>query len=413
MSYSRLIHEYLDMGLAKPQEDALFHALASDQSLRSDFNQQLNIMKIASNDMNSISPPIETTNAVFSNLGFTIPSNNNIPEAIVNEGRRKPGAALFASASGVGILNIFKDNLNTVASIVVAAVISTLLFMTFQDNLPNKIDSNSGVTLAKNYVNGPVITNTPLVSSIAINKIKTPNKPVAIARKVITPVINKASDLNNNIMKSESDENSIAISNIPQKTDEDKYNNLKINENGYAIVKVKRINNSSQEITPFFIPNYGNDGNTGFSLELRGANNSQNQTLVNDMLIGVNFEFYENLYAVGLIGNEHYLVRVANPLSAGEQVQYSNESMVSFMVGLRYAPKDLILDGILVPYVQANGGGISKGFAGGVETGLILNINNNYSLLMGYGKQFAKYNFEGNLYNTNKSGINFGMRYSF
>ncbi|MER3328545.1 MAG: hypothetical protein RIF34_03120, partial [Candidatus Kapaibacterium sp.] len=146
---------------------------------------------------------------------------------------------------------------------------------------------------------------------------------------------------------------------------------------------------------------------------LRGANNPNETALLNDMMIGVNFEFIDDFHAVGLIGNERYVVRVANPLSAGEQVQYSNESMISFMVGLRYAPDELILNGLIVPYVQASGGGISNGFAGGFESGLMLNLNSNYSFLVGYGKQYAKYNFEGNLYNTNKDGINFGLRYSF
>ena len=87
--------------------------------------------------------------------------------------------------------------------------------------------------------------------------------------------------------------------------------------------------------------------------------------------------------------------------------------MVSFMFGLRYAPDELILDGLLVPYIQATGGGVSNGFAGGFESGLMFNINNNYSFLVGYGQQYAKYNFEGNLYNADKAGINVGLRYTF
>lgn len=412
MSYNKLIHDYLDTGLAQPQEDALFHALASNQSLRGEFNQQLSIMKIAANDMNSISPPIETTNAVFSSLGFTIPSSNYTTEAIVNESRRKPGASLFASASGVGILNIFKDNFNTLASIGMAAIISTLLFMTFQDNLPNKVENNLGITLAKNYSNGPVISNLPMISSIEKSDKPVNHKTINTSRKVQSMNNSIEANIDRNSIKEEF-KNNIAVNEPSNKSYEDKYKNLEINKNSYAIVKVNRISNNSPSIGQFFIPTYQNDENSGFSLEMRGANNSAGNTLVNDMLIGVNFEFYDNWYAVGMIGNEHYLVRVANPLSAGEQVKYSNESMVSFMVGLRYAPNDLILDGILVPYVQANGGGISNGFAGGIESGLMFNINKNYSLLVGYGKQFAKYNFEGNLYNTSKSGLNFGMRYSF
>ena len=410
-----MIHEYLDTGLKQPQEDALFQALASDQALRGDFQQQLSIMKIASNDMNSISPPIETTNAVFSSLGFSIPSGG-APTSVVNETRRKPGAGIFASASGVGMLNIFKDNLATLGSIAVAAMISTFLFMTFDKGLPTADESVAGVTLAQNYYDDASHSNLPIVSSVDKTEERTTNNRNSSnyqsVRKASLPIAVSEETKENNTSELFAANNDLAT-NFEQKANKANKEILKINENGYAIVKVNRLSTSDASDLGFSIPNFVYEEKSGFALELRGANNPNETAMINDMMIGVNFEFIDDFHAVGLIGNERYVVRVANPLSAGEQVQYSNESMISFMVGLRYAPDELILNGLIVPYVQASGGGISNGFAGGFESGLMFNINNNYSFLVGYGKQYAKYNFEGNLYNTNKDGINFGMRYSF
>jgi hypothetical protein len=415
MSYNKLIHDYLDTGLAQPQEDALFNALAADQNLRANFGQQLSIMKIAANDMNSISPPIEATNAVFSSLGFTVPSNN-AAGVVAEEGRRKPGASLFASASGIGLFSIFKDNLNTLASIGIAAILSTLLFMLFQENLPINTHQDSGITLAQNYHNVPSMGGTPPVVSsferterntqqqmVEKTNTNTNSSFVPIARETATKV---ADDRNN-------DNQDIATNSTTDNNVEDKYSNLKINENGYTIVRVQRFDTESEDVNQLQLQPYKFTEPTGFSLELRGANNYSRGTSVNDMQIGVNFEFIDNLYAIGMIGNEHYVVRVANPLSAGESVKYSEEAMVSFMFGLRYAPDELLLDGLLVPYVQANASGISNGFAGGFESGLMMNINQHYSLLVGYGKQFARYNFESKFYNTDKSGVNLGIRYSF
>ncbi|MFA7326677.1 MAG: hypothetical protein WC121_08440 [Candidatus Kapaibacterium sp.] len=414
MSYNQMIHEYLDTGLKQPQEDALFQALASDQVLRGDFQQQLSIMKIAANDMNSISPPIEATNAVFSSLGFTIPSGGAPTSTVVNETRRKPGAAIFASASGVGVLNIFKDNFSTLGSIAVAAMISTFLFMTFDKELPTAEVSAIGVTLAQNYYDDASHSTLPIVSSIDKTVEKTTNssrnssnyQPVRSSSIPIAASNEKGKENSTEVFAANND----LATNIEQKTIKEIN---KINEHGYTIVKVNRLNTSDASALGFPEPNFVYEEKSGFALELRGANNPNETALLNDMMIGVNFEFIDDFHAIGLIGNERYVVRVANPLSAGEQVQYSNESMISFMVGLRYAPDELILDGMIVPYIQASGGGISNGFAGGFESGLILNLNSNYSFLVGYGKQFAKYNFEGNLYNTNKDGINVGLRYSF
>lgn len=413
MSYNQLIHEYLDTGLKQPQEDALFTALAADQSLRGDFQQQLSIMKIASNDMTNISPPIESTNAVFSSLGFTIPSTGS-PAPIINESKRRPGAAIFTSASGVGMLNIFKDNLSTLASIAMAAVISTFLFMAFNNELPTGTNEGNGITLAQNYYDDASHSNIPIVSSIEKDDESTTNRSsrnnqVAAFRNS-TPLIadNDNQGRNTEIIEQNVNQD-IAVNN---EVNERQPINT-INQGGYAIVKVNRLNTSSENSPILNMPKFEYTEKSGFALELRGANNPEQNALLNDMLIGVNFEFVDDLHAIGLIGNEHYVVRTANPLSAGEQVQYSNESMISFMFGLRYAPDELILDGLLVPYVQATGGGISNGFAGGFESGLMFNVNNNYSLLIGYGQQYAKYNFEGNLYNANKSGINVGLRYTF
>ncbi len=416
MSYNQMIHEYLDSGLKQPQEDALFQALASDQALRGDFHQQLSIMKIATNDMSNISPPIEATNAVFSSLGFSIPSGG-APASGVSESRRKPGAGIFASASGVGMLNIFKDNLSTLGSIAVAAMISTFLFMTFDNGIQTTDTNRVGVTLAQNYYDDASHSNLPIVSSVDKTEEKATNnnrnssnyKPV---RNASLPIAVSGETTKENSSEIFAANNDIAT-NFEQKINNPSKEIHKINENGYAIVKVNRLSTSNASDLGFQMPNFVYEEKSGFALELRGANNPNETALLNDMMIGVNFEFIDNFHAVGLIGNERYVVRVANPLSAGEQVQYSNESMISFMVGLRYAPDELILNGLLVPYVQASGGGISNGFAGGFESGLILNLNSNYSFLVGYGKQFAKYNFEGNLYNTNKDGINVGLRYSF
>ncbi len=78
MSYSRLIHEYLDTGLDEANEQTLFAELARDASLRMEFNKQVQLQMIAQNDMNSITPPVEVTSRIFGNLGFSIPAEEPV-----------------------------------------------------------------------------------------------------------------------------------------------------------------------------------------------------------------------------------------------------------------------------------------------------------------------------------------------
>ncbi|MER3329310.1 MAG: hypothetical protein RIF34_07010, partial [Candidatus Kapaibacterium sp.] len=258
MSYNQMIHEYLDTGLKQPQEDALFQALASDQALRVDFQQQLSIMKIASNDMNSISPPIETTSAVFSSLGFSIPSGA-ATTSVVNETRRRPGAGIFASASGVGILNIFKDNLSTLGSIALAALISTFLFMTFDKGLPTADESSFGVTLAQNYNDDASHSNIPIVNSVE----KTNEKSIANRNSSnYKPVRNTSIPMA--VSEDKQEENSIELfntnndiaTNLEQTPNNSNKEIHKINQNGYARVKVNRLSTSDASNLGFSIPNF-------------------------------------------------------------------------------------------------------------------------------------------------------------
>lgn len=426
MTYDQMIHEYLDTGLNGANEDALFQALASDQSLRGEFEQQLSMMKIASNDMNNISPPIESTNAVFSSLGFSIPSGTTEPP--VSEGNRKPGASIFASASGVSILSVFSDNLSTLASVAIAATISTLLFMNFDMKLGNSSTQSAGVTLAQNYYDDASHSSIPIVTSNESESKTTNNQDITQRYNNnnninIAGVYSNQSDdrnANTSLIKDDNSNEFITTNKETFETSEasnlallQNNNNHDVSSNGYARVKVSMINHENQPVTQLNIEKTKYIEETGFALELRGSNNPEQNELVNDMMIGVNFEIVNDLHAIGLIGREQYVVRTSNPLTPNEKVTYNNESMTSFNLGLRYAPDELILDGIVTPYIQVTGGGLSNGFAMGLESGIMLNLNSTYSLMIGYGANYAKYNFESKLYNTNKNGINFGMRYTF
>ncbi len=426
MTYDQMIHEYLDTGLNGANEDALFQALASDQSLRGEFEQQLSMMKIASNDMNNISPPIESTNAVFSSLGFSIPSGSTEPP--VSEGNRKPGATIFASASGVSIMSVFSDNLSTLASVAIAATISTLLFMNFDMKLGNSDAQSAGVTLAQNYYDDASHSDIPIVASKETETNNTNNQEYTqrnSSNNIAGVYSSETDDRNSNNPLISDNSNDEFVSSVKKSSEfieaSESSNIASLNENnihdvssnGYARVKVTMVNHESQPVTQLNIERINYIEETGFALELRGSNNPDQNELLNDMMIGVNFEIVDDLHAIGLIGREQYVVRTANPLTATESVTYSNESMTSFNLGLRYAPDELILDGVVTPYVQVTGGGLSDGFAMGLESGLMLNLNSTYSLMIGYGANYAKYNFESKLYNTSKNGINFGMRYTF
>ena len=75
MDYSRLIHEYLDEQLSPILEDKLFAEMAINQDVRAEFGSQLRLNKFTQLDMEAIEIPSDSTEAVFAELGFSIPSS--------------------------------------------------------------------------------------------------------------------------------------------------------------------------------------------------------------------------------------------------------------------------------------------------------------------------------------------------
>lgn len=146
MSYQKLIHEYLDEGLESPREDVLFAELSSNPEMRGEFNQQVKLHTLAKNDMGTISPPVESTNMIFTTLGFSIPSPEDARTPVSDsrpEGKAaKPG---FASS--------WNRYITTISTAVVSAVITTLIVLNLQDQPSAKYSENN-------------LTAAPLVSSV-------------------------------------------------------------------------------------------------------------------------------------------------------------------------------------------------------------------------------------------------------
>ncbi len=128
MSYSKIIHEYLDTGVDGSTEEMLFAELASDEALRSEFNRQVQLHLIAQSDMNSISPPMDVTSGVFKSLGFEIPTN----EFNSNIATKAAVAGSAGSANGP-MMTFWKKHFSTIMVAVIASLITAAIFYTSQE----------------------------------------------------------------------------------------------------------------------------------------------------------------------------------------------------------------------------------------------------------------------------------------
>ncbi|MFH1049642.1 MAG: hypothetical protein V1779_01785 [bacterium] len=124
MSYSKLIHEYLDSQLNAVNEDVLFAELAKNPDLRVEFNQQVQLQNVAMSDMRTISPPAESTNAIFTSLGFSIPSGDYLRRIAPN-----PESGITMRPVGSTFSRFLKKYTATVAAVIITASLTTAVFM--------------------------------------------------------------------------------------------------------------------------------------------------------------------------------------------------------------------------------------------------------------------------------------------
>lgn len=154
MPYAKFIHDYLDGELNEAQKEALFGELAVNPGVRYEFDQQVRLHMIAQNDMATISPPMETTSAVFSALGFSIPSGDYLDRIA---GSRKTGFLPKAAA-------FWRKHSSTLAAALIAASITALIFMLFESG---QLQQSSESLAEKSNI--PVVSSFENNSELAFN----------------------------------------------------------------------------------------------------------------------------------------------------------------------------------------------------------------------------------------------------
>lgn len=74
MSYSRMLHDFVENDLPGSQEETLFHALAGDEDLRFELKYLLSLRGAVESDAEAGAVPLASTGSIFSRLGYAMPA---------------------------------------------------------------------------------------------------------------------------------------------------------------------------------------------------------------------------------------------------------------------------------------------------------------------------------------------------
>lgn len=456
MDFNKLIHDYVDTGLNNQSEDKLFEQLAHDRELRSELHQHLKLNNIAKDDMAMITPPLESTNAIFAQLGFSMPTT---------------AATVGGAVASSGISHLFKQYSGFIATALISSVV-TLLLMVGVDYMGNGSEvnisnnkANSSSNKSANQVSKDVNSNTqniPIVSSNEIssetstnnssfntNSEKTVNthSTVKEVRNIVrTKYIvldrnsGKIQELNKNqfenlvsstnsqnteiseIKKEVVSENKVLESNFSLSELNLNYSNhdlSKINENSNVSsslindARTSFFKNQIMIIEPEFLANNSKvtaENNTELYFKTNNSNSysknsSSNTNSFNDFAIG--FSYYTNpwlAYSVDLGYESFSILRKDFSGADVNPVLWVGGSARFIMPDLIF--KDKIQAFSKLTLAASGKGPLAKGLLG-----ISLTPETKYGFFVGYEHSILLQNYKDLNLNTNKSNVVIGFNY--
>jgi hypothetical protein len=448
MSFSRFIHDYLDGELGDVQKEALFAELAKDSRLRNEFDKQMKLHIISKNDLNSISIPLGATNAVFSSLGFSLPSDEYLSKLSSSQ-------SVQDNVRFDGIKKTMKRSWPVLLAILLTTTITGTIFFSFFGINSLKFGTNgqSG-TIAGKGSNIPVIssfdgdnsTQSMSDNSADLKANQNNHKSDNInstGNNLTRQVIRKSSGTDNNphLMS----DNYQGNSNVVVAANSEKDNVL--NNHSYPKIIIETQGNSNSSLNAhdqFGINQSSNRGRTisgesfgkvdysminninlpeykQFSLSLRrlpvqstiSFDNQEELSPGNSGLNGyglnVNYRFDSN-HSLGIeLGKEQFAQSFVNDNDTYKQVP------TYFWIGTVYrlSLPEVNIANMIYPYAQAFAGYTSSGPLLRPMLGLTFEPVRSLSFNVGYEYAIMLYNVDGTIYNTGKYGLTYGLSYSF
>jgi hypothetical protein len=440
MEYSKLIHDYLDGQLANSEEGTLFSELAQDEHLRQEFNQQVNIHTIARTDMGSITTPAVATNAIFSTLGFKIPSSDYV-------GNGGAGGSAIGSF-GRRMSDGFRNYIPNIVTASIAAVATALLFLLLFDGYMS--DRTSG------YTDYPIVSSSEISRTGAYyGKDIMANAAIAIPNydEAKTVAVNDNAYLKESefwkkqyfaLVNSIKDDLSRMLASREDNTKPNKdmvYANSTIApanhfDNSFAFNTFEREipEKFRQEIyAPSIYENAmqidGKMNKSDLHIEFRnlqGASlvnidgvKSSEDLLITNMALAISYNIGDN-YFIGIeIGNERFAQEFQEVTPY--QTYKPHTKPYAYMVWwlLRKEIPEWGFNGAIYPYAQAFfGGAIANGSSefyehlgplGKAQIGFHWQASSNVSFNLGAEASWLLYQFQNNIYNTGKIGVTYGV----
>lgn len=456
MDYSRLIHDYLDSEITSTSEEVLFKELSSNNELRSEFNTQLQLHLVAQNDISTISTPIESTNMIFSTLGFNIPSSS------------------YLNAVNATKTTFFNRHMNTILASISTAFIASLIMFLMMDNsdvkslaidksIKNDVSINSNNSnISKAIVSSSSVDEVPNNGNNNINSVSNNDKSNTnlnysnLMMKQNSSSQNFDKNSKNNFernIKSDSklvnSKNDLSLKNefVSNNDNNDNSNIELFNLNNSSINNINNLTQNSISVMKnsskgenatlhnSFSGRFNNNNNNNidfsnllnevseilpkdFNLQVNSLSNkslnevnipSSGLSYLNNLSLDLSYNLNEN-NTIGIeIGKEQFSQQFSRTID-GQNFSYSQNPSL-FWYGIKYTLNlpELKFFNSVVPYASVFGGGTVSGPLAKAQLGMNYYINSYISINLSAEAGRLFYNVESTNYKTDKLGFSYGI----
>jgi hypothetical protein len=419
MDYSKLINEYLEGELEIAEEQRLFSEMAYNDALREEFTDEVKLSNILAADATYETTPVEATDGVFTQLGFSIPT-------AAGRGAASGFWSKFSKTSVIAILLLFGTAVTSGILYFNGTLFNSDEKLTDNSNGINAV-ANTGIAINEdvNQINGNSLINAEGMNSFFNNLYDI----VSSSFKVKDERNSTNSEFNRNNPNlyglNKSSDLSIDSSELP---------NLNKSKNSKSFMKM--LNQSQMHImysgnfaVPQMVPgdfviipvasdmmsNY--PVNKKYSVQTKGALNSYYPNLDNinvDNMGSFEIAFWYNPNQNNSFGLTFGRSSFAQQFNTAEGIQYYQAPEL-FWLGASY--KRLILEeelfGFIMPYSSVMAGASSIGPVLRLESGIEISVSGNFGIVLGAEGNSLLYNVDGKIYNSNNIGFIYGFKYNF
>lgn len=416
------LYDYLDGTLDHEEEIALFNELSKNEALRAEFRDILAIDTAVKNDRLAFIPPVESTNKIFTTLGFAAPLAVATSETIGTTNIIQRISSWFTANSALLVTGIssFILSLTLLASFVHFSADKISLSSLSNEDKKKVLEEAREVLQVNQHsreISHYYSSNESAKSKEIIRYVEKPIRNNKLTSVISSDTFEPNSVVNQDLT-TETNQKSAAISQdtSPLLNGNLEAHSSKVLENTFSVKKDKISNSIAtiSESSPETLP--------PFEISIRGisARSSQNspiQSLVtplfSNMALGIFINANEN-HAFGIeVGQEAFAQSFSGELN-GRFVQFYQNPMLPWLgVSYKYtmSPSDFYFG--VSPFAQVVAGGTQVGMLGRSVIGLSYSPQAKWKISLGVEGSLLQYQYQNSSFSTFKYGITYGMSYKF